>query len=156
MQLIAKSGLSQFGVSWDNLPTAAEFDEFHRELRNTLCKSADELWGSPNHGFGHGVAAKLINVYFKAMYLSGVELSGAPAKWRAKANALHPPIDRLLLAELALKDVGGKRLFWKKKMLVGWSNFTPKDYECTIDVIRNVTDGALWKIEMHWLGAAET
>ncbi|AHG47861.1 hypothetical protein RLEG12_14705 [Rhizobium leguminosarum bv. trifolii CB782] len=40
-------------------------------------------------------------------------------------------------------------------MSKGWSNFTSEDYESTIQVIRDVTDGELWKIEKHWLGPAE-
>ncbi|MBY5558958.1 hypothetical protein [Rhizobium leguminosarum] len=153
--LVSKSGLSKIGVSWDDLPKASEFDEFHRQLRCDLCKSADKFWDSTSHGFGHGVAAKLINVYLKAIYLSGIDLNHAPEALREKANALHPPLDRLLLAELALKDVGGQRQFWKRKMSKGWSNFTSADYESTIHVIRDVTDGALWKIEKHWLGPTE-
>ncbi|MBX5249980.1 hypothetical protein HJC03_06135 [Rhizobium sp. NLR4b] len=154
--LLSSSGLSRIGTSWDDLPDASALDTFHRQLRDRLCEAADGLWSARDHGFSHGVAAKLINVYLKAMYLSGVEINQAPDNVRLKANALHPPIDRMLLAELASGDVGGRAQFWRKQMNRGWSNFTSEEYESTIDAIRHVTGGPLWKIEKHWLRPIES
>ncbi len=154
--LLRRSGLSRIGTSWDDLPDVSAFDTFHRQLRYLLCEAADELWCATDHRFSHGVAAKLINVYLKAMYLSGVKCNRASDDVRMKAKALHPPIDRMLLAELASRDVGGRAQFWRKQMHKGWSNFTSEDYESTIDVIQHVTGGTLWKIEKHWLGPTES
>lgn len=148
--IIERSGLSEF-ARWADLPHPHDFDAAHRVLRTAICSTANDILGKDPARFTHGVAAKLINVYLKCMFLTGAGFEAADPRIRAKANALHPPIDRLLLTSLAAKDIGGKSAFWRQQSLKGWSNFTSEDYETTIAEVRDVTNGTLWKIEQHWL-----
>lgn len=111
--------------------------------------AADVLDAASNR-FTHGVAAKLINVYLKCLFLSGPKSSN-DVSITEKANALHPPIDRLLLSSLATNEIGGEDKPWRKQCLKGWSNFDSEDYQEIIDHIRDVTNGKLWKIEKYWL-----
>lgn len=85
----------------------------------------------------------------KVLFL-GVSNIGPEAKefW----DNLHPPIDRLLLSELANKKVGGHTKIWRSKKYHGWSNFDQNDYEEVIRLVRKVTDGKLWRIEHYWPG----
>ncbi|TBG27795.1 hypothetical protein ELG79_22170 [Rhizobium leguminosarum] len=147
--IIERSGLSEL-AAWQDLPIADDFDEAHRELRKSVRKTAACVLDSTPERFTHGVAAKLINVYLKCLFLSGPE-SLSDISIQERANALHPPIDRLLLGNLAARDVGGRSKFWRKQWLKGWSNFNSEDYQATIDNIRSVTRGALWRIEQYWL-----
>lgn len=147
--IIERSGLSKL-TDWQDLPIADDFDEAHRELREAVRKSAARILDSSPERFTHGVAAKLINVYLKCLFLSGPG-SSYDVSIKEKANALHPPIDRLLLSNLAAKDIGGKGKLWRNQWLKGWSNFNSEDYQEIIDNIRGVTDGSLWKIEQYWL-----
>lgn len=151
--IIERSELSKF-VQWADLPSH-NFDDAHRALRAAVCHAAIGVLKIDPKCFTHGVAAKLINVYLKSMFLSGAGLKSADSQTQSKVNALHPPIDRLLLTSLASKDIGGNADFWRQQFSKGWSNFSSDDYENTIDKIRLVTDGALWKIEEHWLGPTE-
>lgn len=147
--IIERSGLSEL-IAWQDLPIADDFDETHRELRMAVCKVAARVLDSMPERFSHGVAAKLINVYLKCLFLSG-PASSYDVSTKEKADALHPPIDRLLLSNLAANDIGGKGKLWRNQCLKGWSNFNSEDYQETIDNIRDVTRGSLWKIERYWL-----
>jgi hypothetical protein len=154
MLIIERSGLSKF-LRWADLPQPHDFDDFHKGLRSDLCAAAINILDKEPERFSHGVAAKLVNVYFKSLFLSGTSFGTADPETWAKINALHPPIDRLLLKSLSTRDVGGKASFWHRQSLRGWSNFTSEDYEATIVEIRRVTEGALWKIEKYWLDSTE-
>lgn len=113
------------------------------------------MLGTQGSAFSPGIAAKLINVYLKAMLLSGPSLQRGPPGLMEKANALHPPIDRLLLEMLAKRDSPDRRRFWRHRLKTGWSSFSDAEYELTIEEIRVVTGGALWKIERFWLPGAQ-
>ncbi|SEH23583.1 hypothetical protein [Rhizobium sp. NFR12] len=147
--IIERSGLSKL-TGWQDLPLAKDFDDAHSELRMAVLETSRDVLGSSREGFTHGVAAKLINVYLKCLFLTGPE-AWSDASMQEKANALHPPIDRFLLGNLAVRDVGGRAGFWRKQLRIGWSNFNSEDYQRTIDNIRYVTSGALWTIEQYWL-----
>ncbi len=67
-----------------------------------------------------------------------------------KLNALHPPIDGLLMNALAKNTE--KKSFWRKYKNKGWSNFKAEDYKVVIEEIRGITKGELWKIENYWSG----
>lgn len=154
MLIIERSALSKL-MRWTDLPHPDEFDGLHKSLRIAICDAAINVLDKKPERFTHGVAAKLVNVYLKSLFLCGTGLETADPETWAKANALHPPIDRLLLTSLAARDIGGKAKFWRRQSLKGWSNFTSKEYEEVIVEIRRVTGGALWKIERYWLGPME-
>lgn len=144
--LLEESGLRMVGSSPDRLPEPGDFDLAHGEWRGTLCSVARRLLGNPNSVFTHGVAAKLINCYFKALFTCGGHES------HRRARGIHPPIDRLLLMELAAKDVGGLRPFWREYAHKGWSNFESGDYENVIKKLRLVGGDDLWRVEEFWGG----
>lgn len=115
------------------------FDTWHNNLCDQILMNAKDI-----SGFSFGIAAKMLNCYLKACYLS--KLDDLPF--------IHPPIDRLLLGELGNRKIGNKEMIWSKYEKIGWSNFTCADYYSVIDEIRSVlpTNYPLWKIEAFWVG----
>jgi hypothetical protein len=136
--LEASSSLRMCAGEPDRLPTPEQFDDAHEEWCKEIMKAA----GNPEK-FKHGVAAKLINIYLKAAVICPLS-SDQP-----KVKAVHPPIDRLLLDELARK-VGGIWLDQKRS----WSKFCFHEYEEVIEKVKvTVGDEAgLWTIEKYWPG----
>ena len=123
------------------------FDVLHADIRKELIRAAESKKIQIKN-FTDGVAAKFINVYFKAMFLNDVPSECIVQEMRI--NALHPPIDRVLLKTLAKKKVGDLEKFWREKANKGWSNFSSDDYEDVIRHIKYVTKGRLWEIEEYW------
>ena len=130
-----------------------QFDVRHADIRKELIEAAESKKIQIKN-FTDGVAAKFINVYFKAMFLNDV--SDDCSDQQKIINALHPPIDRLLLQNLAEEKVGDLEKFWKEKENKGWSNFSSDDYEDVIRHIKYVTKGRLWEIEEFWPGFKKT
>ena len=127
----------------DDLPNANEFDDFHLRLRNNAISKSKEL----GLRFTHGVAAKLINIYMKTIFICG----GYPED--AKTKSIHPPIDSLLLKALHQNNIGGLKKEWDEAIKIRWSKFNSNQYEEVIKNIRVVQNGKpLWKIEEHWQG----
>ena len=81
----------------EKLPSPNLVDTIHRKWRQRIIHQANKL-AIP---MTHGVAAKLINVYMKSRFVCG----GYSKDFRVQA--LHPPIDGLLLASLAKDNYGG-------------------------------------------------
>jgi hypothetical protein len=68
-------------------------------------------------------------------------------------QALHPPIDAVLLAELASRNFGGFRAAWNRARRIRWSKFNSSNYQTVIQHVRAALNGApLWTIEQHWRG----
>ena len=124
------------------------FDVLHADIRKELIRAAKEKITNKKMKFTHGVAAKFINVYFKAMFLNDVPSECIVQEMRI--NALHPPIDSNLLQNLAAENVGLLKRYWQEKAAKGWSNFSSDDYEDVIRHIKYVTKGRLWEIEEYW------
>ena len=80
--ILERVQLNRLLPSPDNLPAPKSFDEVHREWRNQVISAAQEL----GLEFTHGVAAKLINVYFKAAFVCGGYHN------HVRVKAIHPPI----------------------------------------------------------------
>ncbi|MBM6583253.1 hypothetical protein ILT44_23915 [Microvirga sp. BT689] len=154
VKLIEKSGLSEVASGWHMLPDAEHFDSYHRQMRERLVDLAPAVVGSgPCREFTQGVAAKLINCYLKPLYVVGPsDPQAMPDAQRRKVNAIHPPIDRLLLNSLIAGHSGSHRAVWRRANAVGWSAFSSTDYEAVIAAVRETTLGELWKIERHWSG----
>lgn len=125
------------------LPEPSDIDNVHKEWRLALIDAAKDR----RVAFTHGVAAKLINVYLKALFVCG----GNHEDPRVKA--LHPPIDALLLRELAAKNIGGSAREWRRFGTMRWSKLDSSEYQAVIDCIRHAIPGRpLWEIESHWRG----
>jgi len=120
-----------------------EFNEFHLTQRTTIISKAKML----KLNFSHGVAAKLLNCYYKSMYVNDESID---IKIR---NIIHPPIDSLLLESLYKNDVGGAKKKWKKAKNIRWSKFSSVDYQEVIDeIIKIYNQEGLWKVEEYWSG----
>ena len=127
----------------DQLPDAANIDDEHRAWRETASKLAFAKGGS----LTHGVAAKLINIYLKSRFVCAGYSS------HERVAALHPPIDKLLLEELAHKNLEGHARVWRKASRDGWSKMNSDEYERLISLIRDCLHGQpLWMIEEYWRG----
>ena len=127
----------------DKLPEPGKLDRIHRKWRQGIVSQGTKQ----ELVISHGVAAKLINVYLKSRFVCG-GFADSP-----KVQALHPPIDRVLLEELARRDFGGKSKFWAQANKCGWSKFDSATYEDVIQGIREALNGSpLWAIEQFWKG----
>lgn len=118
-----------------------QFDRWHDDICAEFINKAKEL---NVNGFSYGVAAKLLNCYLKAFYISSENDSAF----------LHPPIDRVLLTALAQNNFSDHKMLWKELASKGWSKFSRDDYRYCIHLIReSLPQGApLWHIERYWPG----
>ena len=85
-----------------------EFDKWHDEMCQSLKREAQTLGLK---SFTYGIAAKMLNCYLKAFFIS----------CESDSTFLHPPIDRILLQTMAAKDFDGKKLQWRSFAQKGWS-----------------------------------
>ncbi len=143
-EIIELSGLMEIGKSISNLPEPTDFDVNHREWRNSVIQVAQKH----QHTFTHGVAAKLINVYLKSIFVCGKQYDDPRIK------AIHPPIDSVLLDALYNKNIGGLRADWQVVRAIRWSKLSSEQYEHLIECIRKVVplQNGLWRIEEYWQG----
>lgn len=143
-RILMSSGMKDVASSIDNLPSPSEFDKSHRGWRERVVSSAEEL----GLEFTHGVAAKLINIYLKSIYVCGADHSNE------KVRAIHPPIDRVLLDDLYKHDIGGQQKEWQKARKARWSKFSSEEYENVISAVKKAVpaDYGLWQIEEYWQG----
>ena len=145
--IIKHIGLNDLIDCPDNLPDASKFDNFHEELRKQAISKSKEL----GLNFTHGVAAKLINIYMKTIFICG-GYSG-----HAETQSIHSPIDSLLLKALYQENIGGleAKAKWHEANKIRWSKFNSNQYEEVIKnirVVQNQNGEPLWKIEKHWQG----
>lgn len=142
--ILTNLGISELILSPDKLPENQEdFDTWHRGLRNQVIQIAHELY---NINFTHGVAAKLINLYLKTIYLSDYHKN-------TKLRFLHPPIDRMILKNMVRDNFNNDRKYWRIIMNRPWSRLSSDEYEELINRIRNALAGQpLWTIETYWPG----
>ena len=158
---------------WDKLSDQDKFDGWHESKRTEICDSKavkqikrrkDEL--GQVFEFTPGVAAKLINVYLKVLFLGGVHEENLSADNKKKQDAIHPPIDRVLLTGLRQglrndRDIKGEL---KEKVMSltdkNWSELKSCEYQEIICMFRkivcvkNIVSGneGLWTIEKYWKG----
>lgn len=141
--IIEAVGLNNLITSQDLLPLAHETDIRHRVWRGDIINAAE----AQGLVFTHGVAAKLINIYFKAGFVCGGYHN------HERVRSLHPPIDSLLLVELAKQNVGGFRREWNEARKIRWSNLNSEQYEIVIRCLRaSMPNRALWEAEQYWRG----
>lgn len=132
----------------DQLPPASEadIDACHAQWREDAIGFAQGSLQTEN--FTHGIAAKLINVYLKARFVCGGQA------YHPRVIRLHPPIDRLLLDELAASNIGLKRKSWSMLRDEGWSNYSSERYMEAVSLLREAIPPGepLWLIESYWRG----
>ena len=142
---ILEEGGFTAGFTIKDLPDPAELDAQHEKW----CKKAMIL--AHNKGlknFTHGIAAKLINSYLKDRFICGGQHE------HERVRFLHPPIDEVLLIELAAQNIGGFKKQWQEFRELRWSKYNSKTYQSVIDHIRKSLPAGepLWKIEAYWKG----
>jgi hypothetical protein len=142
--ILDNSSLKQIS-NIDALPNPEDFDKKHKEWRMEII----ELAGKQGlNNFTHGIAAKLINIYLKTIFVCGGFHDNV------KVMAIHPPVDEILLKGLAKENVGARRKVWIEARKNRWSKFNSSQYE---KVIINIKDSlpkntGLWSIEEYWKG----
>lgn len=143
-KILEIAGFFQIGKDIKNLPGPGEFDNKHFEWRKNIINAAQSL----DLVFTHGVAAKLINIYLKSIYVCGEN------SLDDRVKAIHPPIDAVLLDTLYKKNIGGKANVWKAARKTRWSKLNSNQYQNVIEAIKEVipTGEGLWQIEMYWQG----
>jgi hypothetical protein len=145
-EILETSRINQLIADPNNLPLPENIDTCHREWRNRIITAA----GNSGLNFTHGVAAKLINIYLKASFVCG----GHHA--HPRVQALHPPIDSVLLDELYSQrngEIGLRRNVWREARRIRWSKFDSQQYENVISNIRaSMPNQALWEVEQFWRG----
>ena len=144
-KIIERAGLCKLIATADNLPDTKDIDSTHRKWRKSVIQQAKKL----DLKFTDGVAAKLINVYLKCVFVCG------GFEHDKRVERLHPPIDRILLNSIyeCQKKKGKESSFWREARNRGWSKCCSSEYEEVIQEIKNLMDGkALWKIEKCWPG----
>ncbi|WP_372893938.1 hypothetical protein, partial [Rhodosalinus sp.] len=99
----------------------------------------------------YGRAAKLVNAYLKALYLS--QFGASDPTRSARANAIHPPIDNVLLSSLKIHDPDEtRRKAWSRFHKKRWTKFQERDYLEVIALVTELTNGKRWMAEAYWRG----
>ena len=136
----------------DNLPTPKDLDDKHREWRESIIQLGNtQKFGKKNAKtcqFTHGIAAKLINMYVKSVFVCG------PQYDHDNVRNFHPPIDGILLKALEDNhdDAEGPNI-WAQLPEKRWTEMDSDQYESTIECVRQqMGDNPLWKIEENWRG----
>jgi len=143
VEILTNSGLSDYVDNVELLPEESKVDAFHKKMRELIIIEAEKL----GLEFTHGVAAKLLNMYFKIIFVCG------GYEQNEKVDYLHPPIDAVLLDSLKTNNVGNLKKEWNKSAKIRWSKFSSNDYQNVINNIKLVVkDKPLWIIENYWQG----
>ena len=141
--IIERSELNLLVNKPEELPTPEQMDEMHKIWRDKVIEEAEKI----GLIFTHGVAAKVINIYFKTVFVCGGHESSA------RVSALHPPIDSVLLKSLKNSEVDDKKKRWNRAIDIKWSKFNSQQYQSVIDDIRDMLNGKpMWEIEEYWQG----
>ena len=132
-----------------------DFDDYHHNIIKLVMKESKKKEHSIKskknskdknftYGMTYGVAAKLINIYFKVMFICG------NYKNKKGINYIHPPIDSLLLDSLYKQKIGKDISLWRESK---WSKMNSEDYQNVINGIKdlNLSKG-LWSVEEYWIG----
>ena len=120
---------------------ATRFDALHRQWCMSVVDFLKEA-GKENVTFGRG--AKLIAIYLKAVVVLG------PGAETVFARIAHPPIDSILLGNLAASDVASEQKSnWAKTK---WTKLNDKEYYELIMQLRQALgpEEPFWKLERFW------
>jgi len=142
--ILEKASMNSVAKNLGGLPEPDDFDKEHEKWRNKVITAAKA------HGlsFTHGLAAKLINIYLKSIFVCGNDHDNN------KVKAIHPPIDSVLLDALHKHNVSGKKSEWQAARKARWSKLTSAQYQAVIEAIKSTIskDKGLWEIEEFWKG----
>jgi hypothetical protein len=136
------SGIEGFVLDPNSLATdEMAFDRHHRDWCRAIMGFLSEK-KLANVTFGR--AAKLVAVYLKSMIILG---SGATSSLAAVA---HPPIDRILLRNLASSDI--KSSYKPRWRTTNWTTLDEPSYYALISQLKGVLARGepFWKLEQYW------
>jgi len=124
----------------------SKFDKKHAKWCNRIC---DYLHNQGVNEATYGRAAKLVNVYLKSMVVL-LDLSSEAAKF------IHPPIDRILLQNIA-RDPNVNKEYSRKLRNTNWTSLDESEYFDLISILKEINgDQPFWKIEEYWDVTSET
>lgn len=153
LQSLESVGLKEIAMGLCKIPpTVEEFDKQHADWCNALqCHFKQEKDKDGNYiDLTYGRAAKLVNVYLKALFLSDfgrqTPTNESEAELLSRTNYIHPPIDRVVLRGLANADP--KR--WRVYRNAAWTQFDRMQYCEVIESIKETNKNGLWRVEEHW------
>ena len=155
-------------AGWDAtlLNSSKSFNEWHRNKRYRIIGISKRYSEQGNFPvFTHGIAAKLINIYMKVLFLGSVQ-DRMQEKNRKKQKLIHPPIDGQVLTRIANyharvtalagnHDVEFLSQYPTQFNGVGipWTGLNSGQYESIIKAFMHITRyHGLWTIEEYWPG----
>jgi hypothetical protein len=134
-EAIEKSGLREFAE--DNKPyNHTDFEVFHLMCAYNLM---DSFKSKAVNNISYGRAAKIIAVYLK----TAVVLCSKGACH--KSQVIHPPLDRILLQNLA-KNVAGL----EKLAMITWTGLNADRYWKIAELIKEQYGSFNWQLEEYW------
>ncbi len=127
----------------------SDFDEWHKRKCRAIMAylepivpkreaSTKKTYKNGGNRVTYGRAAKIIAVYLK----TAVILPEGPTG--SRSNAIHPPIDAILLKNAA-KVPGFKDLANEK-----WTQFDEDRYFKVLERLKTLSTGPLWQVEYFW------
>lgn len=116
------------------------FGDHHRQWCRSICGHLSSV-GVENPTYGR--AAKLVAVYLKSMVV-------LPDLESEEASYVHPPIDRILLQNIA-KDTEVDAERSRTLRSVSWTTLSEAAYFELISILSDINgDRPFWKIEEYW------
>ncbi|HEY8897540.1 MAG TPA: hypothetical protein VIM79_22095 [Niastella sp.] len=113
-----------------------EFDAFHKTCAG---KIIDSFKNQGIENVSYGRAAKIIAIYLKTTVVLCNKATCT------KSDVIHPPVDRILLQNLAKTEPGLKELADKN-----WTMFDLQNYWQTVELIRSRFGSFNWRLEEFW------
>jgi hypothetical protein len=117
---------------------AKDYDVWHSKICKNLIMNFKKL-GIQNVTYGR--AAKLIAIYIKVTVIMSNQNCDL-------AKIAHPPIDRILL-----KNIAKKYMELNSLTSINWTSLSEKKYFEVIESLRNIlpVESPFWKIEQYWI-----
>jgi hypothetical protein len=140
---IERSGLKTAVAATESYPsTSADFDQFHRKYAR---KIVDQLKAGGVASATYGRAAKIIAIYLKSMVVIG------PLWDTPFVHLVHPPIDRILLRNLARRH-GLPSSLRQQCESINWTELSEDEYFDLINGFRQagLDKPAFWTLERYW------
>ena len=147
-KILENTGFNKI-TSISDLLSPENFDKWHDEKCQAVIKELDkiDIDKIDPREFSYGIAAKLINIYLKAVLLCGCNYNDK------RMRVVHPPIDRVLLQGM----LNSKNIPDKYKVVfrehIAWSKYKREHYFEVIKAIKAIQgDEGLWAVEEYWQG----
>ena len=126
-----------------NAETEDEFKKYHINTSRSIIKALNDI--TDKDAYTYGIAAKIIGIYFKTIILSmPITISGK------LIEVIHPPIDSILLENIAKHGKGKIRFKNENIKKVKWSKLNEKDYWALIETLKIWKYPISWRLEEHW------